>query len=68
MDLNSQVGVTDVGDYGVHQQGEDEVFDIFDQYMSSQPAVSSMFVHTELDMYLEEPTLPRTPDFDIINW
>ncbi|XP_047063406.1 uncharacterized protein LOC124670999 [Lolium rigidum] len=26
------------------------------------------FVHTELDLYLEEPTLPRTKDFDIINW
>ncbi|KAM0906831.1 hypothetical protein ACQ4PT_016531 [Festuca glaucescens] len=50
------------------KQGEDEVFDIFDQYMSSQPAVSAMLVHTELDLYLEEPTLPRTKDFDIINW
>ncbi|KAM0923387.1 hypothetical protein ACQ4PT_005571 [Festuca glaucescens] len=50
------------------KQGEDEVLDIFDQYMSSQPAVSAMLVHTELDLYLEEPTLPITADFDIINW
>ena len=47
---------------------QEEVFDIFEQYMSSQPTASSLLVHTELDMYLEEPTLPRTPDFDIINW
>uniref|UniRef100_A0ACD5YR72 Uncharacterized protein n=1 Tax=Avena sativa TaxID=4498 RepID=A0ACD5YR72_AVESA len=47
---------------------QDEVFDIFERYMSSQPADSSLLVHTELDLYLEEPTLPRTNDFDIINW
>jgi hypothetical protein len=52
----------------VGKQGEDEVFNIFDQYMSSQPTASATFVHTELDLYLEEPTLPRTKDFDIINW
>ena len=47
---------------------QDEVFDIFERYMSSQPTVSSLLVHTELDLYLEEPALPRTQDFDIINW
>jgi hypothetical protein len=52
----------------VHKTGEDEVFDIFEQYMSSQPTASALLVHTELDLYLEEPTLPRTQDFDIINW
>jgi hypothetical protein len=36
--------------------------------MSSQPTASALLVHTELDLYLEEPTLPRTQDFDIINW
>ena len=47
---------------------QEEVFDIFEQYMSSQPTASSFLVHTELDMYFEEPVLPRTLDFDIINW
>jgi hypothetical protein len=48
--------------------GEDEVFNIFDQYMSSQPARSSCHVRTELDLYLEEPTVNRTQDLDIVNW
>ncbi|CAO2147204.1 unnamed protein product [Urochloa humidicola] len=47
--------------------GTDEVFDLFDQYMSSQPA-NSAYVRTELDLYLDEPTLHRTQDLDIVNW
>lgn len=49
-------------------QGEDEVFDIFDEYMSSQPAISVSPVRTELDLYLEEAPLPRTQELGIINW
>ena len=48
--------------------GEDEVFSVFYQYMSSQWVVTSSHVRTELDLYLEEPTLPRTQELDIVNW
>ncbi|CAO2174338.1 unnamed protein product [Urochloa humidicola] len=47
---------------------DDELFNIFDQYMSSQPVVASTHVRTELDLYLDEPLLPRTQELDIINW
>jgi hypothetical protein len=30
--------------------------------------VTSTYVRTELDLYLEEPLLPRTQDLDIIQW
>ena len=36
--------------------------------MSSQPVVASSHVRTELDLYLDKPTLPRTQELDIINW
>ena len=36
--------------------------------MSSQPVSASSHVRTELDLYLDEPTLPRTQELDIINW
>ncbi|WVZ97490.1 hypothetical protein U9M48_043020 [Paspalum notatum var. saurae] len=39
-----------------------------DEYMSSQPSQSSSHVRTELDLYLDEPPLPRTQEIDIINW
>jgi hypothetical protein len=48
-------------------EGDDIVFDIFDGWMSSQPAETG-FVRTELDLYLDEPTLPRTQELDIIHW
>ncbi|XP_025878851.1 zinc finger BED domain-containing protein RICESLEEPER 2-like [Oryza sativa Japonica Group] len=48
--------------------GFDLVDDIFDQYMSGQTVASSSQIRTELDLYLEEKPLPRTQDFDIINW
>jgi hypothetical protein len=52
----------------VQSQGSDEVLDLFDQLIaSSQPGVNS-YVHTELDLYLKEPMLPRTQELDIINW
>ena len=61
------VGTSEIASTNV-QDGVDEVFDIFDQYMSSQPVISASQVRTELDLYLEEPTLPRTQELDIINW
>jgi hypothetical protein len=36
--------------------------------MSSQSVRSSCHVRTELDLYLEEPTVNRTQDLDIVNW
>ena len=37
--------------------------------MSSQPVVSASRVRTELDLYLEEPTIPITgEELDIISW
>ncbi|CAL4995014.1 unnamed protein product [Urochloa decumbens] len=47
---------------------DDELFNIFYQYISSQPADASSHVRTELDLYLDEPLLPRTQELDIINW
>ncbi|KAL6899202.1 hypothetical protein ACP4OV_005860 [Aristida adscensionis] len=47
---------------------DDELFSIFDQYMSSQPVNASSHMRTELDLYLDEPLLPRTQEIDIINW
>lgn len=61
----SAVSSTSIQNSGI---GEDEVFNIFDQHMSSQPANSSSHVRTELDLYLEEPTVNRTQDLDIVNW
>ena len=34
--------------------------------MSKQPTVTSTYVQIELDLYLEEPLLPRTQDLDVI--
>jgi hypothetical protein len=36
--------------------------------MSKQSAVTSTYVRTELDFYLEEALLPRTQELDIIRW
>jgi hypothetical protein len=46
----------------------DEVYDIFDEYMNSKPAVNTSQVRTELDLYLEEDPLPQTQELDIIGW
>lgn len=52
----------------VQKLGNDEVFDLFDQYMSWQP-VAPLPTCTELDLYLNEPTLRRTQqELDIIHW
>jgi hypothetical protein len=51
----------------VNNEGDDLVFDIFDKFLSEEPEYST-YVRTELDLYLEEPTLPRTQELDIIHW
>ncbi|CAO1948759.1 unnamed protein product [Urochloa humidicola] len=50
------------------QMDDEDWIDTFDDYMSKQPAVASTYVRTELDLYLEEPLLPRTQELDIVQW
>jgi hypothetical protein len=52
----------------VNNEGDDLVFDIFDKFLSEELEHCSNYVRTELDLYLEEPTLPRTQELDIIHW
>jgi hypothetical protein len=47
-------------------EGDDLMFDIFDKILSKEPETS--YVRTELDLYLDEPTLPRTQELNIISW
>ncbi|XP_020165815.1 zinc finger BED domain-containing protein RICESLEEPER 4 [Aegilops tauschii subsp. strangulata] len=49
---------------------EDEAMKLLDLYMSNRVVTpsSSSSSHTELELYLEEAPLPRTPDLDIIDW
>ena len=62
-------GISNIGNtFSTSGGGVDEVYDIFDQYMNSKPAVSTSQVRTELDLYLEEDPLPRTQELDIIGW
>jgi hypothetical protein len=49
-------------------EGDDLMLGIFDKFMSEEPETSSTYMRTELDLYLEEPTLPRTQELDIISW
>jgi hypothetical protein len=60
-------GVRATSKSAAQAEGDDIVFNIFDGWMSSQPAETG-FVRTELDLYLDEPTLPRTQELDIIHW
>uniref|UniRef100_J3LQK7 HAT C-terminal dimerisation domain-containing protein n=1 Tax=Oryza brachyantha TaxID=4533 RepID=J3LQK7_ORYBR len=60
-------GVNGASSSATNTAPSDEVFDIFDQYMSGR-VVSSSQLRTELDLYLDEQPLPRTQDFDIISW
>jgi hypothetical protein len=53
---------------GDRDEGDDLVFDIFDKFLSEEPQHCSTYVRTKLDLYLEEPTLPRTQELDIIHW
>jgi hypothetical protein len=49
-------------------EGDDLMLGIFDEFMSEEPETSSTYMRTELDLYLEEPILPRTQELDIISW
>ncbi|WVZ75364.1 hypothetical protein U9M48_023422 [Paspalum notatum var. saurae] len=62
-------GATDGGAVSTAQnEGDVEVNDIFDQYLSSEPVVPTSYASSELDLYLEENVLPRTMNLDIISW
>ena len=50
------------------QMDDEDWIDTFDDYMSKQPTGTFTYVRTELDLYLEEPLLPRTQELDIIQW
>jgi hypothetical protein len=51
----------------VVNEGDDLMLGIFDKFMSEESETSSTYMCTELDLYLEEPTLPRTQELDIIS-
>ncbi|KAL6606758.1 hypothetical protein ACP70R_042411 [Stipagrostis hirtigluma subsp. patula] len=38
----------------IQSEGDGNVFDIFDNYLSSEPVMPSSFVSTELDLYMED--------------
>ncbi|WVZ95394.1 hypothetical protein U9M48_041163 [Paspalum notatum var. saurae] len=65
-------GATDGGAAGtsstIQNEGDVEVNDIFDQYLSSESVIPTSYASTELDLYLEESVLPRTTNLDIISW
>jgi hypothetical protein len=46
-------------------EGDDLMFGIFGKMLSNEPEVS--YVCTELDLYLDEPTLSRTQELNIIS-
>jgi hypothetical protein len=50
------------------QIDDEDWMDTFDDYMSKQPVVTSTYVRTELDLFLEEPLVSRTQKLDIIQW
>jgi hypothetical protein len=52
----------------VANEGDDLMFGIFDKFLSEEPEECSTYLCTELDLYLEEPMLPRTQELDIISW
>lgn len=60
-------GVGTASTSAIINEGDDLVFGIFDKFLSEEPEEST-YVRTELDLYLEEPTLPRTQELDIIHW
>jgi hypothetical protein len=47
-------------------EGDDLMFGIFDKMLSKELEVS--YVRTELVFYLDESTLPKTQDLNIISW
>ena len=67
-DVSQCVDTSNVGNTpSVHNGCVDEILGFFDQYLSSQPVPPSQG-RTKLGMYLDEPLIRRTTDFDIINW
>jgi hypothetical protein len=52
----------------VSNEVDDLVFDILDKFLLEESKHCSTYVHNELDLYLEEPTFPKTQEFDIIHW
>ncbi|XP_019438836.1 PREDICTED: zinc finger BED domain-containing protein DAYSLEEPER-like [Lupinus angustifolius] len=46
----------------------DEPLDEYDVFIERRRETRSSSVKTELDHYLEEDVIKRTPDFDILNW
>lgn len=40
----------------------------YDLYVMRKKRARTSYVRTELDVYLDEEVLPRTPDFDILLW
>ncbi|TXG63500.1 hypothetical protein EZV62_010494 [Acer yangbiense] len=42
-------------------------FSVFDEYLSFAPPTATN-MKTELKIYLEEPVIPRTDNFDILRW
>jgi hypothetical protein len=52
----------------VYNEGDDLVFGLFDKFLSEKPYESASYVRIEMNLYLEEPILPRTQELDIINW
>ncbi|KAL0410282.1 UNVERIFIED_CONTAM: Zinc finger BED domain-containing protein RICESLEEPER 2 [Sesamum latifolium] len=43
--------------------------EMFEQYVASNSvSTAKVTMRLELDMYLEENLLPRTPDFDVLSW
>lgn len=40
----------------------------YDLYVSRKKSQREYNVRSELDLYLEEDVLPRTPSFDVLGW
>jgi hypothetical protein len=61
-------GVGEANSTVVNNEGDDLDVNIFDKFLTKEPKQSSTYLRTLLDLYLEEPTLPRTQEIDIISW
>ncbi|CAN6323816.1 unnamed protein product [Urochloa humidicola] len=49
-------------------EGDAEVNEIFDKYLSNEPPAPTSYVSKELDMYLEDEMYPRSMKLDIIGY
>jgi hypothetical protein len=56
--MSTTNGVGAAYGYVASNEGDDLMFSILDKMLSNEPEVS--YVRTELDLYLDEPTLSRT--------